>query len=356
MTPTTAPTAPTVRVVVIGGGTSSEHAVSLASAAGIADALDPARFDVVPLTIRADGSWAGPDGHDLAGDLAGAVSVLERADVAVAALHGPRGEDGTLAALFDLVGIPYVGSGVAAGALAMGKHATKLLAASAGVASAPGVLVRDARDARLDEVPLPAVVKPDRAGSSHGVTVVRERAALAPAVAAALSFGDEALVERFIRGREIDVAVIEHPDGRVVCLPPLEIIVPEGDIFDAGAKYEREPDFRIPASVDPQTLAALEASAIATFRAIGARGLARVDFFATDAGLLLNEVNTFPGFTARSQVPRMAAAAGIDYPALVELLVTTALTRADPHRVRRRLGPAPAPTTQPALRNTPQHV
>jgi len=341
-----------VRVVVIGGGTSSEHAVSLASAAAIAGALDPARFDVVALTIRPDGSWAGPDGHDLAGDLAGAVSVLERADAAIAALHGPRGEDGTLAALFDLVGIPYVGSGVAAGAIAMGKQTTKLLAASSGVAGASGVLVRAADDPRLDALPLPVVVKPDRAGSSHGVAVVRERDALGAAVEAALAYGDEVLVERFVRGREIDVAVIEHPDGRLECLPPLEIIVPEGGVFDADAKYGREPDFRIPADVDAALLADLERAAVATFRAVGARGLARVDFFATDEGLLLNEVNTFPGFTARSQVPRMAAAAGIDYPALVELLVATALTRADPHRVRRRLGPAP--TTGP--RNTPQYV
>jgi len=338
-----------IRVIVVGGGTSSEHAVSLASAAAIAGALDPERFDVVSLTIRPDGSWAGPDGHDLAGDLAGAVGVLERADVAVAALHGPRGEDGTLAALFDLIGVPYVGSGVAAGAIAMGKHATKVLAASAGVGTAAGILVRDPRDPRLDGLPLPLVVKPDRAGSSHGVAVVTDRTALAPAVSAALAFGDEVLVEQYVRGREIDVAVIEHPDGRIECLPPLEIVVADGDIFDADAKYAREPDFRIPAAVDAALLAALESAALATFHAVGARGLARVDFFATDGGLLLNEVNTFPGFTARSQVPRMAAAAGLDYPALVALLVDTALTRADPHRVRRRRGPAPDTAT---LRNT----
>ena len=335
-----APTASVIRVVVIGGGTSSEHTVSLASAAAIAGALDPARFDVVPLTIRPDGSWAGPDGHDLAGDLAGAVAVLERADAAIAALHGPRGEDGTLAALFDLVGIPYVGSGVAAGAIAMGKHATKLLAASAGVASANGVLVRGGADPRLGALRMPLVVKPDRAGSSHGVAVVHDREQLAAAIGAALAFGDEVLVEQYVQGREIDVAVIEHPDGRLECLPPLEIVVPEGGIFDAEAKYGREPDFRIPAAIDHGTRAALETAAIVTFRALGAQGLARVDFFVTDDGPMLNEVNTFPGFTARSQVPRMAAAAGIDYPQLVELLVRTALTRADPHRVRRRLGPA----------------
>ncbi|PZQ90765.1 MAG: D-alanine--D-alanine ligase [Leifsonia xyli] len=341
-----------IRVVVIGGGTSSEHEVSLASAAAIAAALDPDRFDVVRLTIRVDGSWALPDGSDLAGDLAGAVALLERADAAVAALHGPRGEDGTLAALLDLVGVPYVGSGVAAGALAMGKHVTKLLAADAGVATAPGLLVREADDPRLDALELPLVVKPDRAGSSHGVTVVTERAALEAAIEAAFAFGPEVVVEAFVPGRELDVGVIEHPDGRLECLPPLEIVVPAGAIFDAEAKYAREPEFRIPAPVDAALGAELERAALAMFRAVGASGLARVDFFATEHGLLLNEINTFPGFTSRSQVPRMAAAAGIGYPRLVELLLDTALARSDPHRVRQRLAPVPASAPAPA----PQHT
>ncbi len=328
------------RVVVIGGGTSSEHEVSRASAAAIAAALDPERFDVVELTIRPDGSWAGAGGVDLPGDLGGAVSILERADVAVPALHGPRGEDGTIAALLDLVGVPYVGSGLAAGAVAMGKHTTKLLAAAEGVATARGVLVRSAGAA----VPLalPVVVKPDRGGSSHGASVVRDARDLPGAITAALAFGGEVLVEEFIAAREIDVAVLEHPDGSLECLPPLEIVVPEGGIFDADAKYAREPDFRIPALVDDATATRLRDAALRMFGAVGAKGLARIDFFVTDERVLLNEINTFPGFTPRSQVPRMAAAAGRDYPALVELLVATALARSDAHRVRRRLSGTPA--------------
>lgn len=333
-----------LRVVVIGGGTSSEHEVSLASAAAIAGALDRDRFEVVRLTIRRDGAWAGPDGR-LGGDLAEAVEVLDRADVAIPALHGVRGEDGTLAALLDLVGIPYVGSGVAAGAAAMSKHATKLLVASAGVASAPGVLVRHPDDPRLAELGLPPdgpprrplVVKPDRGGSSHGVHIVRTPDELGPAITAALAFDDAVMVEAFVSGREIDLAIIEHPDGRLTCLPALEIGVPPGEVFDTDAKYAREPDFRVPAPLDPDATAALEHAALATFHALGARGLARVDFFLTPEGPLLGEVNTFPGFTSRSQVPRMAAAAGIDYPQLVELLVRTALARSDTHRVRRRV-------------------
>jgi D-alanine-D-alanine ligase len=325
-----------LRVVVIGGGTSSEHEVSLASAAAIAGALDRGRFEVVPLTIRRDGAWAGPDGR-LARDLAEAVEILERADVAIPALHGARGEDGTLAALLDLVGIPYVGSGLAAGAAAMSKHATKLLAASAGIATAPGVLVQGPDDPRLAELALPLVVKPDRGGSSHGVHLVHTAEQLAPAIDAAGAFGSDVVVESFVAGREIDVAVLEHPDGRLACLPALEIGVPAGDVFDTDAKYAREPDFRVPAPLDAEARDALEQAALGTFRALGARGLARVDFFLTADGPVLNEVNTFPGFTARSQVPRMAAAAGIDYPELVELLVRTALARSDSHRVRRRV-------------------
>lgn len=327
-----------VRVVVIGGGTSSEHDVSRASAAGIASALDPQRFEAVELVIRPDGSWALPGGADLPGDLAGAVAVLERADVVIPALHGPRGEDGTIAALLDLVGVPYVGSGVAAGAVAMSKHATKLIAASAGLAVSPGVLVRSPDDPAAAGVPVPAVVKPDRGGSSHGAAVVREPGELAAALAAALAYDEAALVESFVAGREVDVAVLEHPDGSLECLPPLEIVVPDGEIFDAAAKYAREPDFRIPARVDDGVADRLSEAARRMFRAIGARGLARVDFFVAGDDVVLNEVNTFPGFTPRSQVPRMAAAAGRDYADLVELLVATALARSGSHRVRRRVG------------------
>lgn len=346
-------TGPVPRVVVVGGGTSSEHAVSLASAAGIAGALDPERFDVVPLTIRPDGSWADAAGRDVPGDLAGAIAVLERADVVVPALHGPRGEDGTLAALLDLVGVPYVGSGLAAGALAMSKHRTKLAAEAAGVASVPALLVREPGDPRLADLEPPLVVKPDRGGSSHGVSLVTDAARLADAVRSALALGEEALVESAVAGREIDVAVLEHPDGELFCLPPLEIVVPAGELFDAEAKYGRDPDFRVPAEVDAGLRERLEEAAVATFRAVGARGLARVDFFVVDGAVLLNEVNTFPGFTERSQVPRMAAAAGIGYPALIELLVETALARTDPHRVRRRLAPIPGVNSADQLLHRP---
>ena len=325
-----------IAVAVIGGGTGSEHEVSLASAAAIAAALDRDRYDVVELTIGRDGVWAQTGAAPLADDLADAVRVLSRVDVVIPALHGPHGEDGTVSALLDLVGVPYVGSGVYAGAVAMDKGATKLLAAEAGVATAAGIRVTSDDDPRLETTQLPVVVKPTRAGSSHGVAVVRDPVQLASAVADALALDDSALVEQFVTGREIDIAVIEHPDGSLECGPPLEIGVPEGGIFDTAGKYDGEPDFRIPAPLDDPTRAALETAATTMFRALGCRGLARVDFFLVDGVPVLNEVNTFPGFTSHSQVPRMFAAAGVTYPALLDILVGTALVRADGRRIRVR--------------------
>lgn len=329
-------------VAVLGGGTSSEHEVSLASARAIAGALDRERYDVVELTIGRDGSWSQTGAAPLADDLADAVRVLGRVDVVIPALHGPHGEDGTVSALLDLIGVPYVGSGVYAGAVAMDKAATKLIAASAGVTSAAGIVVRDAGDPRLQDLQssglqLPVVVKPNRAGSSHGVAVVRDPVGLVPAVRDALAHDTTALVEQFVAGREIDVAVIEHADGSLQCGPALEIGVPSGGIFDTSGKYDTEPDFRIPAALDDASRAALEAAAETMFRALDCRGLARVDFFVTEDGAVLNEVNTFPGFTARSQVPRMFAAAGIDYPALLDILIGTAIVRADGRRIRGRV-------------------
>lgn len=324
-------------VAVIGGGTGSEHEVSLASAAAIAEALDRDRYDPVELTIRRDGSWAHTGGGALPDDLADAVRILGRADVVVPALHGPHAEDGTVAALLDLIGVPYVGSGVFAGAVAMDKAATKLLAAAAGVPTAAGIRVTGPDDERLGSIRLPVVVKPTRAGSSHGVAVVRDRAELVPAARAALALDGSALVEEFVTGREVDVAVIEHADGTLRCAPALEIGVPEGGIFDTAGKYDGEPDFRVPAPLPEATRASLEHAAIAMFRALDCRGIARVDFFVTPEKIVLNEVNTFPGFTAHSQVPRMLAAEGVSYPRLLDSLIETALVRSAGRRIRARI-------------------
>lgn len=325
-------------VVVIGGGTSSEHEVSRNSARAIAGALSRDSYDVIELVIRPDGSWASATGGPLADDLADAVRILQNADVVIPALHGPHGEDGTIAALLDLVGVPYVGSGVAAGAVAMDKGLTKLLAVEAGIAVADATRVTAADDPRLSDIALPVVVKPTRAGSSHGVALVPAggRDALPGAIEAALALDDSVLIERVVVGREVDVAVLERPDGSLTCAPALEIVVPAGGVFDAASKYEREPDFRVPADLPADVVDALAEAARTMFRALGCRGMARVDFFVTDGGVVLNEVNTFPGFTARSQVPRMFAAAGVSYPQLLDALIATALASGRGSRIRRR--------------------
>lgn len=308
-----------IRVAVIGGGKNCEHDVSLASAAAAAAALDRSRFEPVRLTIGTDGRW-----YDEAGPIAlgTAVEALRRCDVVLPLLHGPHGEDGTLAALCELAGVPYVGSGVRAGALAMDKNATKLIALDHGIATAAGVVV-DARTAAVLPWTGPVVVKPVAAGSSQGVALVEAEDALVPAVTAALALDDRVLVEEVVRGRELDLAVLGRPDGSRVVAPALEIRVP--GFFDFTTKYDGSAEFVIPAALTEEELKGLEDAAVTMYDALGCAGVARIDFFLTEVGPVLNEVNTIPGFTEQSQVPKMFAAAGTSYAELLTLLIGDAL-------------------------------
>lgn len=311
----------TTRVAVVGGGRNCEHEVSLASAAAVAGALEDAGYAVVRLTIGRDGGWR----HGAGGcpvDLADAVQVLRTCAVAVPVLHGPRGEDGTLAGLCDLAGVPYVGSGVLAGALAMDKWATKLVAADLGIATAPGVLLN------LETAPgyrwtRPVVVKPVAAGSSQGVALVERPGDLPGALDDALALDRRVLVEDVVAGREVDIAVLGRPDGSRTVAPALEIVA--DGLFDYDAKYGGGADFRIPAELTDTERKGLEDAAVAMFDALGCAGVARVDFFLTADGPVLNEVNTMPGFTEQSQVPKMFAAAGVSYAGLLDLLVRDVL-------------------------------
>lgn len=307
------------RVAVVGGGQNCEHSVSLASAAAVADALDPTAYDVVRLTIGQDGAWH-DDERPL--PLGQAVAVLQSCAAVLPVVHGPRGEDGSLAALCELAGVAYVGSGVGAGALAMDKWATKLVAGALGIATAPGVLLTAATAATY-VFTHPVVVKPVAAGSSHGVTLVREAGRLTAALDAALALDDRVLVEDVVVGREIDVAVLGTVDGGRVVSPALEIVV--DGWFDFDAKYGGGADFRIPAALDDVARKDLEEAALAVYDALGCAGVARVDFFVTDDGPVLNEVNTMPGFTEQSQVPKMFAAAGVPYAELLDRLVRDVL-------------------------------
>ena len=313
----------TRRVVVIGGGESAEHDVSLATAMAVSEALRSGGFDVDELTIDRDGTWwRGVDalGWQVIGSLAAALGVVERADVVFPAVHGPPGEDGTLAALCALTHKPMVGSDLRAGALGMDKWATKLVAEAVGIRTAPGRLVTaGATDVEFERE---VVVKPASAGSSFGVSLARDAARLRDALRRAARFDDRILIEDVVPGREIDVAVLREADGCRWASPPLEIQI--DGVFDTRSKYDGSARFDVPADVGSAARSALTGAALRMFDALGCAGVARIDFFLTDDGPVLNEVNTMPGMTAESQVPRMFAAAGLPYKRLVARLVDAA--------------------------------
>ncbi|MFB7249225.1 D-alanine--D-alanine ligase [Microbacterium sp. NPDC056234] len=311
-------------VVVIGGGESAEHDVSLASAAAVALALRTRGWAVDALTIGRDGIWcseAGPLGLGVADSVAAAVAIMGRADAVFPAVHGEVGEDGALAALCALAHAPVVGSGLGAGAIGMDKWATKLVADAVGVRTARGRLI-SASDIGDEEFEGPVVVKPVSAGSSFGVSLVQDAGDLRHALHTAAEFDRRILIEEVVRGREVDVAVLREADGTRWAAPPLEIRT--SGLFDTATKYDGSAQFTVPAVLDAAEHAALVQAALTMFDALGCSGVARIDFFLTPDGPVLNEVNAMPGMTAASQVPRMFAAAGVGYEELVERLVAGA--------------------------------
>ncbi len=315
----------TRRIVVIGGGENAEHDVSLASAAAIAAALRSRGFRVSELSIERDGTWrrgVNALGTQAISSVVAALGVIERADVVFPAIHGPSGEDGTLAALCALTHTPMVGSNLRAGALAMDKWATKLVAEAIGIRTAPGRLVTAAEIANI-EFERAVVVKPVSSGSSFGVALARDASQLRDALRGAARFDDRILIEEVVAGREIDVAVLREADGCRWAGPPLEILT-DGP-FDTRSKYDGSAQFRVPAEVDRAPHTALTDAAMRMFDELGCAGVARIDFFLTADGPVLNEVNTMPGMTVESQVPRMFAAAGLPYEELVTRLVDAAV-------------------------------
>jgi D-alanine-D-alanine ligase len=319
------------RAVVISGGPGAEHDVSLRSGRAIAAALGELGFAVAACTVSRDGAWTTDGRHGL--DVA--LATLAAADVAVPALHGPWGEDGGVQGFLETVGVSYVGSGVLASATCMDKARTKLQLAAAGIGVAPGHTVGarldiHTADALVAELGLPLFVKPLRGGSSFGVTRVTKVGDLPQAVAAAAVYGETVLVEPEICGLEIDVGVLERPDRTTLASPLLQIEAdPSEPFFSTAAKYERAGTrFLVPAPVDPGLAAAISDTALRAFAALGCAGLARVDFLVDDRrGLIVNEVNTFPGFTEHSQFPLMWSAASVPFTTLVATLVETAMTR-----------------------------
>ncbi|KQQ66782.1 D-alanine--D-alanine ligase [Microbacterium sp. Leaf320] len=313
-----------MRVLVIGGGQNAEHDVSLASAAAVAAALGVGGYEVSTVTISRTGIWevAGiSEGATAAESLALAMRLIAEVDVVFPAVHGALGEDGVLAALCALAGVRVVGTGPRAGAIGMDKWATKLVAEAAGLRTARGRLI-DAADCGDAEFDGPVVVKPVSAGSSYGVSLVRDEGELGAALQEAARFDRRILVEEVVQGREIDVAVIREAGGVRWAAPALEIHA--SGLFDTAMKYDGSARFTVPAQLSDADATALSRAALTMFDALGCAGVARMDFFLTVEGPVLNEVNTMPGLTAASQVPRMFAAADVSYVDLVSRLVRAA--------------------------------
>ena len=357
------------RVAVVYGGRSSEHAISCVSAGSILRNLDPERFEVVAIGISPEGSWvltdgrpetlaitdgqlpkvSGASGTALAlpadprrrGQLLslgkGAGEILASVDVVFPVLHGPYGEDGTVQGLLELAGVPYVGAGVLASAAGMDKEFTKKLLASAGLPIGDHVVLRRGdHTVELEDrerLGLPVFVKPARAGSSIGVSRVTSWDELDAAVAYARKHDPKVIVEAAIVGRELECGVLEYPDGRIEASTVGEIRVAgvrgrEDGFYDFATKYlEDAAELDVPAKVDDEIADEVRQLAMRAFHAIDGQGLARVDFFLTDAGPVINEINTMPGFTTISMYPRMWAASGVDYPTLLAAMVDTALAR-----------------------------
>ncbi|MFC5948164.1 D-alanine--D-alanine ligase family protein [Pseudonocardia lutea] len=355
-----------IRVAVVFGGRSSEHAISCVSAGSVLTHLDRQRFDVVPVGIAPDGAWVlGTDdpaalrirdralpqvdptatalalpgdptrGGLLRLDPGRAGEVLAGVDVVFPVLHGPFGEDGTVQGLLEMAGLPYVGAGVFASAAGMDKEFTKKLLAADGLPAGNLVVLRpQARTLSADErerLGLPVFVKPARAGSSVGITKVGDWADLDAAIATARAHDPKVLVEAAVVGREVECGVLELPDGTLRASLPAEIRLVGGtsEFYDFEAKYLDDVcEFDIPAKLDDAVAERLREMAIAAFCALDCQGLARVDFFVGEGGeLTVNEVNTMPGFTPISMYPRMWAHTGVDYPTLLATLVDTALAR-----------------------------
>ncbi|MGN6762382.1 MAG: D-alanine--D-alanine ligase family protein [Leifsonia sp.] len=358
-----------VAVALLFGGRSSEHSISCATAAGVLEAIDRDRYDVIPIGITRDGAFTlqpddaarfalnaeklpsvedngtrilWPDSvatRELTvvdGD--GTRSSLGAVDIVFPILHGPWGEDGTLQGMLELVGLPYVGSGVLASALGMDKHFTKTVLLQAGIPVAPWRTVsayewRTAPEAvrtDADALGLPVFVKPARAGSSVGVTKVSDWSDLDAAMETAFAEDHRVLIEAMVSGREVEIAVLGGRPGEPSRASVAgEIVVNGRDFYDFAAKYLDAPgvDLVCPADLTEAQLGEMRELAVRGFDAIGGEGLARVDFFLTEVGFVINEINTMPGFTPISMFPRCWQESGLSYPELIDELIQVGIAR-----------------------------
>ncbi|MFJ1937777.1 D-alanine--D-alanine ligase family protein [Kitasatospora sp. NPDC088160] len=367
------PSAAKPRVALVFGGRSSEHGVSVVTAGSVLKAIDREKYEVLPIGITPEGRWAlvsdeparmaitdgrMPDVPGVAESVDGQVALpiapgdrevvlsepgstpkaLGEVDVVFPLLHGPWGEDGTLQGLLELSGVPYVGNGVLSSAVGMDKEFTKRILASHGLGVGRYTIVRP-RDWESEagraavrelaaELGLPLFVKPCRAGSSMGITKVKDLADLDAAIEEARRHDPKLIIEAGVSGREIECGVLETEDGPKASLPA-EVLVGDGfDFYDFEAKYIDSSEVQIPAKLDDEQTAEIRRQAVAAFDALGCEGLARVDFFLLEDGTwMVNEINTMPGFTPISAYPKMWEATGLSYPELIDRLLQAALRR-----------------------------
>jgi D-alanine-D-alanine ligase len=347
----------TQRVAIICGGRSSEHEISCISAGGVLAAIDRSMYEPILIGITKAGSWVLiPMDHamNIADGVlplvpTGAPAVVAdvagfscegkdlKIDIVFPLLHGPYGEDGTIQGLLEMANLPYVGSGVLASAVAMDKSFAKPIFASHGIATAPGLVVKaeewksdsSAISKAISELGYPVFVKPARGGSSRGTTKVKAEGQLAVAIAEAHSFDSKAMVEKAIVGSEIECAILEiqgKPQASVVGKIQIDS---KFEFYDFEAKYlDGATSIELPAAIDKVTADKIRTSAIQAFKSLGCSGLARVDFFLTESGeVIINELNTMPGFTATSVFPKMWAATGINYTEVITHLLQGAEKR-----------------------------
>lgn len=345
-------------VCVLFGGVSPEHEVSLRSAESVLSHMDPEKYNIFPVGITKGGDWvlfggddyaALPDGTwlDCPANRRAAISpvrgqgllsfegdcvVRERIDVVFPVLHGENGEDGSIQGLMQVAGIPCVGPGVAASAAAMDKTLTKLSAGRAGVRQAAWrpVTRRDLErdeDAALDgvegEFSYPVFVKPAGTGSSVGVSKARDREALRRALHGAAKFDAKVLVEEFIDGQEVEVAVLGNDTPAASICGEIES---GADFYDYDAKYLSDcSTLHIPARISEKAAERVREEAVKVYEALGCRGLSRVDFFVSGEDVVFNEINTIPGFTSISMYPKLFEASGIPYGELIDQLISLAM-------------------------------
>jgi D-alanine-D-alanine ligase len=335
----------TRRVAVLSGGRSSEHDVSLASARSVADALAAAGWDVVTVQIDRAGTWSlgrapgapelepGRGNHLVRLPDRSVTGALADVEVVFPVLHGPYGEDGTVQGLLELADVPYVGAGVTASALCMDKDLFKSVLRDNGIPVTRNVTLRLGDEPR-NPYGYPCFVKPARLGSSVGISKAHDEGELAAAVALAFQHDEKVLVEEFVEGTEVEVGVLGNREP--VASLPGEIVVTSNEWYDWEAKYvDGEMELVVPARVSDEASRRAQELAVHAFVAAECEGMARADLFVTGAGeVLVNELNTIPGFTATSVYAKLFEASGIAYAELLERLIELALER---HERRRSL-------------------